>query len=115
MSGYHSQVWNVRGMTNENTKATMAENRRCMIKIIESLQYLGRQGVALQRNTAKDSNFIQLLELHGKDDPMFLKWLNKKVDIHSSHDMISKMKSCALCLTKLFVIYFKISDITSSL
>ena len=36
-------------MTNEGHKGKMKENRQCLIKIIESLQYLGHQGLALMK------------------------------------------------------------------
>ena len=35
-------------MTSEKVKSYMQENRKCLIKIIESLLFLGRQGLALR-------------------------------------------------------------------
>ena len=35
----------------------------CFIKVIECLQYLARQGQAMQGDTDDESSFIQLLEL----------------------------------------------------
>lgn len=34
-------------MTSKSAKKTRAQNRRCFAKIIESLQYLARQGLAI--------------------------------------------------------------------
>ena len=55
-------------------KKTMESNRICFI--IECLQYLARQGQAMQGDTDDESNFIQfiqLLKLRGKDQPLLLK------------------------------------------
>ena len=39
---------NAREMNSEKLKTTMIENRMCFLKIVESLQYLSRQGIAVQ-------------------------------------------------------------------
>ena len=66
-------------MTSKGHKAKTKENRQCLIKIIESLQYLGRQGVALRGNRSdEDSNFMQLLKLRNKDFSKLKQWLEKK-------------------------------------
>ena len=44
----------------------------CFIKVIEYLQYLAWQGHAMQADTDDESNFIQLLKLRGKDQPLLL-------------------------------------------
>ena len=54
----------------------MESNRICFIKVIECLQYLARPGQAMQGDTDKESHFIQLLKLRGKDRPLLLKWLS---------------------------------------
>ena len=46
-------------MINETARATMEENRRCLVEIIECLQFLVRQGLAFQGSTVKESNFSQ--------------------------------------------------------
>ena len=61
---------NVREMTNENLKIKMAENRKCLLKIIETIQFLGRQGLASRgKENDENSNFWQLLKLRTKDFP----------------------------------------------
>lgn len=59
---------NVKEMISKAAKTEMALNRKCLIKIIECLQFLGRQGIAFQGNTDEESNFVQLLRLRCKDD-----------------------------------------------
>lgn len=51
---------NVHEMLNVEAKKTMQLNRLCLVKVIESLQYLCRQGQAIQGDTDFASNFIQL-------------------------------------------------------
>ena len=48
----------------------MESKRICFIKVIECLQYLARQGQAMQGDTGEESNFIQLLKLRGKEHPL---------------------------------------------
>ena len=55
--------------------------------LIECLQYLARQGQAMQGDTDDASNFIQLLKLRGKDQPLLSKWLERKEDRYTSHDI----------------------------
>ena len=68
-------------------KKTMESNRICFIKVIECLQYLARQGQVMKGDTDDESNFIQLLKLRGKDQPLLLKWLERKEDRYKSHDI----------------------------
>ena len=75
---------NVWEMSSDATKKTLESNHVhvCFIKVIECLQYmyLAWQGHSMQGNTDDESNFIQLLKLRGKDQPLLLKWLGKKTD-----------------------------------
>ena len=59
-----------------------------MLKIIECLQFLGRQGLALRgEDNNENSNFIQLLKLRSKDFPELSNWMLKKTDKYLSHDI----------------------------
>ena len=42
-------------------------NGRMLIKILQNLQFLGRQGLALRGHNQDDSNFIQLMKLRSHD------------------------------------------------
>ena len=84
---------NVKEMSNESMKADMKENRKCLIKILETLQFLGRQGLAL-RGDANDenSNFTQLFKLRSKDFVIKLnQWFGKKTDKYTSHDIQNEL------------------------
>ena len=52
---------NVWEMSSDAAKKTMESNRICFIKVIECLQYLTRQGQAMQGDTDDESNFGQFL------------------------------------------------------
>ena len=83
---------NVREMTNENLKIKMAENKKCLLKIIETVQFLSRQGLALRgKENDENSNFWQLLKLRAKDFPKMEKWLRKKTEKYTSHDIQNEM------------------------
>ena len=47
-------------MVHEKAKTVMERNRRCFLKILQSIRYLGRQGIAFQGDTDEASNFLQL-------------------------------------------------------
>ena len=55
----------------------MKSNRKCLLKIIETLLYLARQGVALRGLVDIESNFMQLLELRTNDVLQLRDWLSK--------------------------------------
>ena len=74
-------------MSSDAAKKTMESNCTCFIKVIECLQYLTWQGQAMQGDTDDESNFIQLLKLRGKDQPLLLKWLERKEDRYTSHNI----------------------------
>ena len=82
---------NVWEMSSDAAKKALESNRIhvCFIKVIECLQYmyLAWQGHSMQGNTDNESNFIQLLKLRGKDQPLLLKWLERKEDRYTSHDI----------------------------
>jgi len=60
-------------MSSDAAKKAMESNRIRFIKVFECLQYLARQGQAMRGDTDDESNFIQLLKLRGKDQPLLLK------------------------------------------
>ena len=60
------------------------KNRLMLLKIIEVLQYLGRQGISLRGHDEEESNFIQLLRLRGKDDPKIFQLLERKGSKYTS-------------------------------
>ena len=57
------------------------ENIRCLIKILQNIVFLGRQGLALRGDEDdKSGNFYQLMLLRALDDPNLLKWINRNYD-----------------------------------
>ena len=61
-------------MANDHLVKSRLEERRYFYKVIESVQFLGRQGIALQGNKhEQNDNFTQLMLLRGKDDPSIVK------------------------------------------
>ena len=59
------------------------ENSRCLMKILENIVFLGKQGLAFRGDgDDKTGNFYQLFLLRAKDDPALLKWIDKTYDRH---------------------------------
>lgn len=69
----------------QTAAAQKRENSRCLMKLLENIVFLGRQGLALRGDgDDKTGNFYQLVLLRAKDDPALLKWVNKTYDRHMS-------------------------------
>ena len=80
-------------MSNNAAKKTMETDRFCLLKIIECLQYLARQAMPMQGDTDEESNLTQLLKLRGKDQPVLFKWLERKEDKYTSHEIQNEIIS----------------------
>ena len=65
-------------MIDENEKKRRELNRRIFLTILETLQYLARQGLVVRGNDEDESNFIQLLRLQSKTFLELTDWLSKK-------------------------------------
>ena len=65
--------------------ASQKQANRHMLKIIQNVRFLARQGLALQGDgDEKESNFMQLLQLRAIDDPNISTTLDKKSDKYTS-------------------------------
>ena len=62
-------------MLNDNLSKAKAEQRSYFIKVMECIQYLGRQGIPFLGSNDRNNNFFQLPLLRGKDDQLFLEKL----------------------------------------
>ena len=64
------------------------DNRQCLLKVISNIRYLARQGLALRGDGDEtNSSFIQLLKLRQIEDPRIKKWMEKKTNKYTAHDM----------------------------
>lgn len=72
-------------------------NQYYVYKVIENIQFLSRQGIALCGDgNEKDSNFMQLLLLRSANHPTVLSFLERKTDNYTSPQIqneILKVKS----------------------
>ena len=63
-------------------------NRKMLLKIVSSLRYLARQGLAIRGDgSEKDSNLAQLLRLKGEDDSLMLDWLERRNNKYTSPEI----------------------------
>ena len=68
------------------------ENRECLLKILSNIRFLARQGMALRGDgNESNSNFVQMMKLHGEDDSKLVKWMKKKTNKTTSAEMQNKM------------------------
>lgn len=60
------------------------ENRMYLIKVLSTIKYLARQGIAFRGDKDdSDSNFVQLLKLRSSDDPRIQTWMKRTKDFTS--------------------------------
>ena len=71
----------------EQLKSQKEENRNCLLKIVQSISYLARQGIAFRKGKQEEeSNFKQLLLLQAENDAVLQKWIGKSYDKHFNPD-----------------------------
>ena len=83
-------------MSVDAAKKTMETSRFCLLRIIECLQCLARQAMPMQGDTDEESNFTQLLKLTGRDQPVSLKWLERKEDKYTSHEIQNEITGISI-------------------
>ena len=74
---------------NVQAAKTKAENRRMLLKLISSLKYLLRQGLAIRGHCESEGNLYQLLSLRCEDDPLLKRWLQQQQ--YLSHEVINEI------------------------
>ena len=57
---------------------TRAENRTMHLKVLSSLRFLLRQGLAIRGHKESEGNLIRLLHLRSDDSPQLAKWINNQ-------------------------------------
>ena len=64
----------------ERLKSQKEENRNCLLKIVQSISYFSRQGIAIRKGKqVEESNFKQLCLLQAEDDEVLQKWIEKSM------------------------------------
>ena len=66
----------------------LAQN--CLLKIISTLRYLARQGLAVHGHVENNRNFLQLLQLCSEDSQELCSWLERR-DNWLSHDVQNEL------------------------
>ncbi|KAF3859849.1 hypothetical protein F7725_000104 [Dissostichus mawsoni] len=90
--------------------------RHCLLNIVGSIQYLARQGVALQGHETQDGNLFQLLKFKAKDDACLSSWLSRCHDYTSppvQNEILRLLRNCivrsiALSIQSLPVLQYSI-------
>ena len=69
----------------DKTTTDQEKNRKCLLKIIPDIRYLGRQGIPLRgAEDGTNSNFNQLNLVRTEDNEDFEIWLQKKTFTYNS-------------------------------
>ena len=87
-----SEVKDIGESISTQHKELKDRNRKNLLKIIDAIQYLSRQGIALRGDgDEKDSNFNQLLAVGAKHDPEFKDWLKQKTNKYVAPDIQNEL------------------------
>ena len=85
-------------------------NKQCLLKILSNVAFLARQGLAFRGDGDEvNSNFIQLLQLRGLDDPRINDWVSKKTNKYTSHHIQDELLT-AMALNLLQKIAVNLTD-----
>ena len=82
----HVKTTDVSVMINNERQREQMENRSMLMKVIECLKWLGRQGLAIRGHSEDSGNLVELLKLRCLDSPALAAWLRKKTK-WLSHDI----------------------------
>ena len=94
-SSCHSEAINVSEIAERNanlpkkfdSKLTYEkfDNRQAFLEMLESIQYLGRQGLPLRVHDDSQGNFMQLMMSRGRNNCKLRAWLEKEKEKYSDH------------------------------
>ena len=94
------QVQDIGELLDASTQSEKALNRSMFKRILQSLCYLARQGLALRGHGSGDnSNFTQLLQLRAPDCPEILTWMAKKTNKYTAAMQNECLEVMALRIT----------------
>ena len=79
-------VPDVSEMMFNNLATEKAENRRCLIKIVENIKYHIDTNISFQGNDLDKSNFYKTAKLRALDDPKLGLWIEKKRGSYLHHE-----------------------------
>ena len=96
------QVGDVGELLSREHQEEKATNRRMLLKILQSIRFLARQGMPLRSGGGdSESNLMQLLQLQCVECPELGVWLSKKTNKYTSHDIQNEcLKIMALQILK---------------
>ena len=86
MSSIRETKENLIDMFSNTLSQEKFDNRQMLLKILEKVQFLGRQGLPLRGNE-NESNFNQLLLHTAKSDSRVTEWLKKKKGKYTHSDI----------------------------
>ena len=110
-----SSTVDVEDMLNQQAANEKQQNRDCFLKILSSMRFLARQGLALRGDgDESNSNLHQLLRLCGADNPALISFIEKKqlntctwptcrICVFANYVHVARILALVSCLTKLLV------------
>ena len=80
-------------MLSKKHSTEKALNGRILLVILQTLQFLGRQGLPCRGHEADESNFIQVLNMRSKDNPEIKDWINHRGSTYTSPEIQNEILS----------------------
>ena len=99
-------------LSQENAKQR-EENQTMLLKIISSLCFLARQGLALRDDGREDDgNFIQLLKSNCGEGSIVTEWLSRRSNKYTSHEIQNEILTAIYVQSHLKRHYFLCANLT---
>ena len=76
---------------NSQTSKQMAINRKCFMKLLQNLQFLALNNIAIQGHEKEKSNFFGLAKLRANDDADLVNWIEKKRYNYMHHNVQNEL------------------------
>ena len=83
---------NVAAQLNTQYQRQQGQNRICLLKVVSSVKYLLRQGLAYRGHTETEGNLYQLLLMQARYDPDMQQWLRRSTSF-LSHECIEEIQT----------------------
>ncbi len=87
MTTYTHQQRSVETQLSTAREQQQREARSCLLKIIKSIRFLARQGLALRGHESDEGNLVQVLEDKAEEDDVLKQWLSKPTNHYTSPEM----------------------------
>jgi hypothetical protein len=82
---------NVDEILDEQLLDQRAKNRKCFMKVLQTVKLLCQRNISLYAEDTKDSNVYHFVKARALDDPDLMLWIEKKRGCYLCHQVITEI------------------------